>query len=357
MNGHSLISTTTKASRLFISLKLSLRLTMPLSLGSSLALSLGLSLALSPPQVQAQTQTNASQPALTFVVGYAPGGTTDIIARIVAKELTLQTGQTVIVENKAGANSNIGAEYVANGPTNGSRFYIGSTANAINKSLYKKLNHDIEKDLAAVALLGTVPNMLVINPALPIQNVEQYIAYARANPGKLTCASSGAGSAIHMSCELFKIQTKTNILHVPYKGSSLALNDLLGGQVSSIFDNMPSVLQQVRAGKLRALGVTTATRSSFASDIPTLAESGLPDFSVQAWFGLFAPSATEPSLLTRVNTSVTRALATEATKTSYASAGIAIPSTPNTVDTFTTFVSQEVQKWSAVVRQSGTETQ
>ena len=314
---------------------------------------LGLSLAL--PTTQAQT--NAAQPTLTFVVGYAPGGTTDIIARIVAKELTLQTGQTVIVENKAGANSNIGAEYVTSGPTNGTRFYVGSTANAINKSLYKKLNYDIEKDLTAVALLGTVPNMLVINPALPIQTVADYLAYAQANPGKLTCASSGAGSAIHMSCELFKIQTNTNILHVPYKGSSLALNDLLGGQVSSIFDNMPSVLQQVRAGKLRALGVTTATRSSFAPDIPTLAESGLPDFSVQAWFGLFAPSATEPSLLKRVNTSVTQALATDTTKASYTSAGIALPPSPNTVDTFTAFVSQEVQKWSAVVKQSGTETQ
>ena len=322
---------------------------------SRLLMPLALCLTFSPSYAQAQT--NASQPTLTFVVGYAPGGTTDIIARIVAKELTLQTGQTVIVENKAGANSNIGAEYVANGPTNGTRFYVGSTANAINKSLYKKLNYDIEKDLTAVALLGTVPNMLVINPALPIQTVADYIAYARAHPGKLTCASSGAGSAIHMSCELFKIQTNTNILHVPYKGSSLALNDLLGGQVNSIFDNMPSVLQQVRAGKLRALGVTTATRSSFASDIPTLAESGLPDFSVQAWFGLFAPSATEPSLLKRVNASVTSALATEATKTSYTSAGIAIPSTPNPVETFTAFVSQEVQKWATVVKQSGTETQ
>ena len=322
---------------------------------SRLLMSLALCLTLSPSHAQAQT--NVSQPTLTFVVGYAPGGTTDIIARVIAKELTLQTGQTVIVENKAGANSNIGAEYVANGPTNGTRFYVGSTANAINKSLYKKLNYDIEKDLSAVALLGTVPNMLVINPALPIQTVADYIAYARTNPGKLTCASSGAGSAIHMSCELFKIQTNTNILHVPYKGSSLALNDLLGGQVSSIFDNMPSVLQQVRAGKLRALGVTTTARSSFAPDIPTLAESGLPDFSVQAWFGLFAPSATDPTLLKRVSASVTQALATETTKTSYASAGIALPPTPNTVDTFTTFVGQEVQKWSAVVRQSGTETQ
>lgn len=317
----------------------------------------GLVLGLLSLQVMSQSQTDWPRQSFTFVVGYAPGGTTDIIARIVAKELTTQTGQTVIVENKAGASSNIGAEYVANGPTIGTRFYVGTTANAINKSLYKKLNYDIEKDLSAVALLGTVPNMLVIHPGLPIHTVADYITFARANPGKLTCASSGAGSAIHMSCELFKIQTNTNILHVPYKGSNPALSDLLGGQVNSIFDNMPSVLQQVRAGKLRALGVTTANRSLFAPDIPTLAESGLPEFAVQAWFGLFAPSGTEQFIMKQVNQAVVQALSSVATKTSYEHAGIASPQLPNSVDSFTVFVGQEVKKWSAVVKQSGVETQ
>ena len=310
--------------------------------------------------VNSQAQTSHSswpQQPLTLVVGYAAGGTTDIIARVVAKQLSAQTSQAVIVENKVGANSNIGAEYVANGPSNGTRFYVGSTANAINKSLYKKLNYDIEKDLSAIALLGTVPNMLVIHPGLPIQTVADYIAYARTNPGKLTCASSGAGSAIHMSCELFKIQTDTKILHVPYKGSNPALTDLLGGQVDSIFDNMPSVLQQVRAGKLRALAVTTAQRSTFAPEIPTLAESGLPNFSVQAWFGLFAPASLPKDLIAQVNHAIQLTLSNEAVKISFQQAGVALPDSANDADQFSAFVKSEVNKWAAVVRQSGTETQ
>lgn len=306
-------------------------------------------------QVRAQ-QVWPQQP-VTLVVGYAPGGTTDIIARIVANTLTAQTGQTFIVENKAGASSNIGAENVATATPNGARFYVGSTANAINKSLYKNINYDIEKDLMAVAMLGTVPNMLVVNPNLPISTVADYIAYAKKNPGKLTCASSGAGSAIHMSCELFKIQTQTDILHVPYKGSNPALTDLLGGQVNSIFDNMPSVLQQVRAGKLRALGVTTSGRSAFAPDIPTLSESGLPDFSVQAWFGLFAPAGTQPQLLQQVNEAIQKAMSSEELKKSFHQAGIATPEPPNSVAGFTQFVGEEVKKWAEVVKKSGAQAQ
>ena len=301
-------------------------------------------------------QTWPAQP-VTFVVGYAPGGTTDIIARVVASTLSTQTGQTFIVENKAGASSNIGAENVAGATPNGMKFYVGSTANAINKSLYKNLNYDIEKDLMAVAMLGTVPNMLVVNPGLPINTVADYIAYAKQHPGKLTCASSGAGSAIHMSCELFKIQTQTDILHVPYKGSNPALTDLLGGQVNSIFDNMPSVLQQVRAGKLRALGVTTSSRSAFAPDIPTLAESGLPDFSVQAWFGLFAPAGTSEQLLQQVNQAIQKAMSSEDLKKSFNQAGIATPELPNSVATFKNFVGQEVNKWAEVVKKSGAQAQ
>lgn len=297
------------------------------------------------------------QQPVTFVVGYAPGGTTDIIARIVASTLSSQTGQTFIVENKAGASSNIGAENVANAPATGTRFYVGSTANSINKSLYKNLNYDIEKDLLAIAMLGTVPNMLVVNPNLPITSVAQYIDYAKRNPGKLTCASSGAGSAIHMSCELFKIQTGTDILHVPYKGSNPALTDLLGGQVNSIFDNMPSVLQQVRAGKLRALGVTTANRSAFAPEIPTLAESGLPNFSVQAWFGLFAPAGTQPEMMQQINAAIQKALQSEELKKSFHQAGIALPEPPNSVASFKNFVSQEVKKWAEVVSKSGAQAQ
>lgn len=305
----------------------------------------------------ATAQTNWPQQPVTLVVGYAPGGTTDIIARIVANTLTNQTGQSFIVENKAGASSNIGAENVANAAPNGTRFYVGSTANTINKSLYKKLNYDIEKDLLAVAMLGTVPNMLVVNPGLPVNSVRDYIDYAKKHPGKLTCASSGAGSAIHMSCELFKIQTGTDILHVPYKGSNPALTDLLGGQVDSIFDNMPSVLQQVRAGKLRALGVTTSARTNFAPEIPTLAESGLPDFSVQAWFGLFAPAGTNKDMLQQINMMIQKAMQSGELKKSFDQAGVALPAPPNSVESFSKFVSLEVKKWAEVVQKSGAQAQ
>ncbi|MBV7483082.1 tripartite tricarboxylate transporter substrate binding protein [Bordetella sp. BOR01] len=290
---------------------------------------------------------------VTWIVGYAAGGTTDIIARTLAQALSEQTGQTFVVENRTGANSNIGAEIVTRAAPDGYTFYVGSTANAINRTLYKHLNYDVVKDFASVALLGTVPNLLVVNPALPVKSVQDYIEYAKANPGKLTCASSGTGSAIHMSCELFKLQTGTNILHVPYRGSGPAMTDLLGGQVDSIFDNMPTVLPNVQAGKLRALGVTTADRSPSAPDIPTLAESGLPDFSVQSWFGLFAPAATDAAIVQQMNQAVNKALASDTVRKVFDQRGVALPKPPNAAPAFAGFVRGEVEKWAGVVKQSG----
>ncbi|CAP44811.1 Bug family tripartite tricarboxylate transporter substrate binding protein [Bordetella petrii] len=293
------------------------------------------------------------QRPVTWVVGYAAGGTTDIIARTLAHELSEQTGQTFVVENRTGANSNIGAEIVKRAEPDGYTFYVGSTANAINRTLYKQLNYDIVQDFASVAMLGTVPNLLVVNPSLPIKSVKDYIEYAKANPGKLTCASSGTGSAIHMSCELFKLQTGTNILHVPYRGSGPAMTDLLGGQVDSIFDNMPTVLPNVQAGKLRALGVTTSERSPSAPDIPTLAESGLPDFSVQSWFGLFAPAATDPAIVQQMNVAVNKALASDAVRKVFDQRGVVKPKAPNATPEFAQFVQGEVDRWAKVVKQSG----
>lgn len=290
---------------------------------------------------------------VTWVVGYAPGGTTDIIARVLAAALTEQTGQAFVVENRTGANSNIGAEFVKRAAPDGYTYFVGSTANAINRTLYKNLDYDIAKDYRSVALLGTVPNMLVVNPKLPIHNVKEYIAYAKAHPGKLTCASSGTGSAIHMSCELFKLDTGTNILHVPYRGSGPAMTDLLGGQVDSIFDNMPTELPNVRAGKLRALGVTTLQRSPSAPDIPTLAESGLPGFSVQSWFGLFAPKGAPQAIVDRMNADVNRALGSAKVKAAFESAGIVIPAAPNSPAQFGGFVKSEVRRWAEVVKRSG----
>jgi len=321
----------------------------------SFAIFCGLALALAlPPAAEAAAPAD-SWPArpVTWVVGYAAGGTTDIIARTLAQALGEQTGQTFVVENRTGANSNIGAEIVTRAAPDGYTFYVGSTANAINRTLYKNLNYDVVKDFASVAMLGTVPNLLVVNPSLPIKSVRDYINYAKAHPGKLTCASSGAGSAIHMSCELFKLQTGTNILHVPYRGSGPAMTDLLGGQVDSIFDNMPTVLPNAQAGKLRALGVTTAERSPSAPDIPTLAESGVPEFQVQSWFGLFAPAATDPALVQKMNQAVNKALASDSVRQVFAQRGVVMPPAPNTASTFAKFVQGEVDKWAEVVKKSG----
>lgn len=315
-------------------------------------LALALSFALGSATAAGAVQNWPTRP-VTLVVGYAPGGTTDIIARTIANALAEETGGTFLVENRTGANSNIGAELVKRAAPDGYTFYVGSTANAINRTLYANLGYDIAADFRAVALLGTVPNMLVVNPSLPVRTVQDYIDYARANPGKLTCASSGTGSAIHMSCELFKIQTGTDILHVPYRGSGPAMADLLGGQVHSAFDNMPTVLANVRAGKLRALGVTTSARSPYAPDIPTLAESGLPNFSVQAWFGLFAPGGTDPALVDRINGLINKAMQRLQLKASYEKSGVTIPAEPNSSQAFSAFVRAEVDKWADVVKKSG----
>jgi tripartite-type tricarboxylate transporter receptor subunit TctC len=286
---------------------------------------------------------------VTLIVGYAPGGATDRVARMVGKVLADQTKQTFIVENKAGANSNVGAEMVARAKPDGYTLYIGSIANTINHSLYNKLNFDLNKDFKQVALLALVPNMLVVNPNLPINSVKQYIAYAKANPGKLTCASSGSGSSIHLSCELFKIDTGTNILHIPYKGSGPAVADLLGGQVDSMFDNLPSSIGQVRAGKLRALGVTTATRVPFAPEIPTLIEQGIPGFAVTSWFGVMAPAGTPQVILDKLNAEINKALNTTEVKASYFAAGFISPPAPNSQRQYGDFVTSEIDRWNKVI--------
>ncbi|CAB3671920.1 hypothetical protein LMG26690_01116 [Achromobacter animicus] len=287
---------------------------------------------------------------ITLVVGYAAGGATDIVARLMAKSLAEELGQTVVVENKTGANSNIGAEIVSRAAPDGYTLYVGSIANTINRTLYSQLNYDFVKGVEPVGLLATIPNILVVNPKLPIKTVQEYIAYAKQHPGKLTCASSGSGSSIHLSCELFKMKTGTDILHVPYRGSGPAVADLLGGQVDSMFDNLPSSLPHVQAGKLRAIGVTSPQRLPATPDVPTLAESGLPDFDVESWFGLVAPAGTPRPVIDRLNQALNKALATPALQTSYKQGGFFPPQAPNTPETFAKKIASEIDKWGAVVK-------
>ena len=293
------------------------------------------------------------QQAITWIVGYAPGGSTDVIARTVAAKVSEELGQSVIVQNRPGANSNIGAVAVKRSAPDGYTFYVGSGANAINRTLYENPGYDITTDFSAVSLFGTVSNLLVINPGLPIKNVQEYVDYARKNPGKLTCGSSGTGSSIHMSCELFKIETGTEIMHVPFNGSGPAMTALLGGQIDSVFENMPTVMPNVKAGKLRALGVTSPTRWPSAPDIPTLSESGVPGFSVVTWFGLFAPAATSPGIVTRMNEAINTALKDEKTRDILYQRGLKIPDAPNAPNEFTERVQSDVEKWATVVKKSG----
>ncbi len=287
---------------------------------------------------------------VTLVVGYAAGGATDIVARLVAKALTEELGQTIVVENKTGANSNIGAEIVSRAAPDGYTLYVGSIANTINRTLYSQLNYDFVKDFKPIGLLATIPNILVVNPKVPVKSVQEYIAYAKKNPGKLTCASSGSGSSIHLSCELFKMRTGTDILHVPYRGSGPAVADLLGGQVDSMFDNLPSSLPHVQAGKLRAIGVTSPERLPATPDVPTLAESGLPGFDVESWFGLMAPAGTPQAVVDRLNQAMNKALANPALQTSYKQSGFYAPQPPNTQETFAKMIASEIDKWGAVVK-------
>ena len=300
--------------------------------------------------VHAQASNYPSKP-VKLVVGYAPGGATDSSARMVADALGKDLGQSFIVENRPGANSNIGAEYVVRSAPDGYTLFVGSISTAINQGLYTKLSFDAAKDLVPVAQLNVVPNILAVSPKLPVNTVAEYIAYAKQNPNKLTCASPGSGSSAHLGCELFKLRTGASILHVPYRGSGPAVSDLLGGQVDSMMDNLPPLLPQIRAGKLKGLAVTTAQRVSFASDIPTVAESGVADFDVAAWFAVFAPAGTPAEVVDKLNQAINKALTSNADiQAKYQTNGFLLPPAPNTPATFKTFVNAEIKRWGDVAK-------
>ena len=298
----------------------------------------------------ALAQAYPSKP-VRLVVGYAPGGATDLSARMMADALGKELGQPFIVENRPGANSNIGAENVVRAAPDGYTLFVGSISTAINQSLYTKLSFDAGRDLVPVAQLNVVPNILAVNPLLPVSNVAEYVAYALKNPDKLTCASPGNGSSAHLGCELFKLRTGTQILHVPYRGSGPAVSDLLGGQVNSMMDNLPPLLPQIRAGKLKGLAVTTGKRVSFAPDIATMQESGVADFDVAAWFGVFAPAGTPDPVVKRLNQAINQQLTNNADiKSKYEVNGFLMPPAPNSPVSFTRFFHAEIQRWGDVVR-------
>jgi len=289
---------------------------------------------------------------IRLVVPFPAGGTTDILARAVAQKLTETNGQPVVIDNRPGAGGNIGAELVAKSAPDGYTLLMGTVGtHAINPSLYAKMPYDHQKDFAPVILVAGVPNVLVINPSVPANSVQELIAYGKANPGKLNFASSGSGTSIHLAGELFKTMSGVQMTHVPYKGSAPAIADLLGGQVQIMFDNLPSALPQIKAGKLKALAVTSAQRASALPDVPTIAEAGLPGFEATSWFGLLAPAGTPKEVIAKLNAEVAKWLASPEAREKLAAQGaIAAGKTP---EDFTQHIVAETAKWQKVVKESG----
>lgn len=286
-----------------------------------------------------------------IVVGFSAGGTTDVIARIMAKELTESLGQSFVVENKPGAGSNIATDQVQRAAPDGYTLLFVAVTSAINQTLYKNVTFDLTKDFTPVALGAKVPNILVVNPQVPVKTVQELVEYAKKNPGKLAFASSGSGTSIHMAGELFKMQTGIDVLHVPYKGSAPAVTDLIGGQVQFMFDNMPSSWPHVQSGKLRALAVTTTERSKSAPDVPTMKESGFANFDVSSWFGLIAPKGTPPEVVDKLNAAMVKALDKPEVQLSFEKLGaVGVKTTPAE---FGQFIKSEVEGWAPVVKASG----
>ncbi|ACM34303.1 MAG: tripartite tricarboxylate transporter substrate binding protein [Diaphorobacter nitroreducens] len=289
---------------------------------------------------------------ITIIVPFSAGGTTDILARIVGQGLTTELGQSVVVDNKPGAGGNIGGSLAAKAAADGYTLFMGTVGtHAINQSLYKKMPFDPVKDFAPLSRVATVPNLLVAHPSQPFKTVKEMIAYAKANPGKITFGSPGSGASPHVSGELFKSMTGTDLLHIPYKGSAPAMTDLLGGQTSVMFDNMPSAIQHVRSGKLRPIAVTTAKRSPELPDVPTIAEAGVPGYEATSWFGMFAPAGTPKPVLDKLHAALIKVLNQADVKKKIAEqGGDVVAETPAQ---FAAFIKAESVKWGKVVKESG----
>jgi tripartite-type tricarboxylate transporter receptor subunit TctC len=300
------------------------------------------------------TYAQAAYPSktITIIVPFSAGGTTDILARVLGQFMSRDLGQPVIIDNRAGAGGNIGTQLVGRAPADGYTLLMGTVGtHAINQSLYRKLAFDPIKDFAPITRVALVPNLLVAHPSQPYKNVQELIAYAKANPGKVTFGSSGNGSSIHLSGEQFKHMAGIDIQHVAYKGSAPAVNDLLGNHIAIMFDNMPSAIGHVKSGKLRPLAVTTPKRSPALPDVPTIAEAGLPGYEATSWFGMLAPAKTPAPVMAKLNASILKALADPDVKKKMAEQGAeAYGETPQQ---FAAFIKTETAKWGKIVKQSG----
>jgi len=297
----------------------------------------------------ARAQAYPSRP-VRIVVGFAPGGGADIVARLIGQWLSERLGQAVVVENRPGAATNIAMEAVVRAPPDGYTLAMVTSTNAINATLYEKLNFNFIRDVAPVGGISRVPNVMAVNPSVPAKTVPAFIAYAKANPGKINYGSAGSGTPSHLAGELFRMMADINIQHVPYRGAAPALTDLLGGQVQVIFSPMPALIEYIRAGKLHALAVTTAIRSEALPDLPTVADV-LPGYEASTWYGIGAPRNTRAEIVGKLNREINAALADAKMKARLADLGGLVLS-GSSAD-FGKLIADETEKWAKVVKASG----
>jgi len=299
----------------------------------------------------ASAQTSYPVKPVRIIIGFPPASAADIVGRVVAAKMSDGLGQQLVIENRPGASSNIATEAVVRAPADGYTLFMGTIANTINASLYSKLPFDFASDLAPIAAVASVPNLLVVHPSLPVRSVQDLINVAKAKPGEILYGSSGNGTGPHLSGELFNLMAHVKLVHIPYKGSPQAMTDLLGGRVMAMFSPASTALPHIKAGTLRALAASSARRTSVAPDLPTVAESGLPGFETSVWFGLLAPAATPRDIIERLNKEVARAIGDGEVKKQFATQGIdAMGGTP---EHFATYIREETAKWARVVQVSG----
>lgn len=299
--------------------------------------------------IAAQAQQWPSKP-ITIVVPFPPGGFNDTLARTLAAELPKVLGQPVVVENKPGGNSVIGTDYAAKAAPDGHTLFIGATPMAVVQHLYKT-SFDAKKDFSAITIGGITQNVLVARPSLPANNVKELLAMAKASPGKLNYASTGNGSSNHLAFELFKTMSGTSITHIPYKGSAPAVTDLVSERVDVMFNLIPNVMEQVKAGRLKVLAISGEQRSTLSPEIPTVAESGLPGFGFSVWIGVLAPAGTPKPIVERLNTEIVKIVTSPDVKARFAKQGVEVA--PTTPDKFNEFLRSEVDRWGKVVQEAG----
>lgn len=296
-------------------------------------------------------QAYPSKP-IRLVVPFPPGGSLDVVARAIGQKLTEAWGQPIVIDNRPGAGGNIGADLVAKSAADGYTILEGAlSTHAVNVSLYGKMPYDPVRDFAPITLVAVTPNVLVVNPSFPVNSVSELIAYAKAHPGKLSFGSGSNGSAGHLAGELFKSEAGVDMVHVPYKGGAPALQALLAGDTQLMFDNLANSTPQLKAGKLKALAVTTAKRSTLAPELPTLAETGLPGFDIYTWWGFMAPAGTPKEIVAKWNAEVRRILGTPEMKQFFAQQG-AEPA-PTTPEQFAALIESEIPKYAKIVKASG----